>query len=176
MAPHAAATAGPVGSVSGHGSAGTARPGYVGDNKQTHPCPRPTRCAAVPGPGGGAAGPPAARSGRSAPAQPRTGGGGSRPGAGAQPGPQARYPVASSRRRVSGGGPAQHRSPRPPPAPHRRPRSPTYRTQPPPRCCRLLTFARLLLRSELYHRRYNGNNYTQLFSTTPLTKKMAFKL
>lgn len=105
MAPHAAATAGPVGSVSGHGSAGTARPGYVGDNKQTHPCPRPTRCAAVPGPGGGAAGPPAAPSGRSAPAQPRTGSGGSRPGAGAQPGSQGRYPVASSRRRVCGGRP-----------------------------------------------------------------------
>lgn len=43
VAPHAAATAGPVGSVSGHGSAGPARPGYVGDNKQTHPGPRPTR-------------------------------------------------------------------------------------------------------------------------------------
>lgn len=69
---------------------------------------------------------------------------------------------ACPQRRSAPGGARPFRRPVPRAAPTARPEL---------RRCRLLTFPRLLLRSELCHRRYNGNNYTQLFSTTPSTKK-----
>ena len=139
------------------------------------------RCTAFSAPAGGAAGPPAARSGRSAPVQPRAGGRGVTAEPGALRGPRAPYPVVSARRRLCrgrpGSAPLPSAAPGPAPSPPQRSAphaAPTAR--PELRCCRLLTFPRLLLLSEICHRRYSGNNYTQLFSTTPLTKKMAFKL
>lgn len=94
------------------------------------------RCAAVSAPAGGAAGPPAARSGRNAPAQPRAGGGRVTAECGALRRPRAPCPVASARRRLCRGRPGSAPLPSAAPGPARprvvRPRSALRRMRPPP--------------------------------------------
>lgn len=180
---------GPCGSVSGHGSTGPARTGRVGADKPTRPGPRPTRVRsaalrqAVRGRSGARRGRCGAAGGAERAERSRTAPRGRLRGHGPGPAPCGDPAPGSAwrarREGSAGGDPAQHRSPRPPPAPPGPAPSPPQRpvpraaptARPELRRCRLLTFPRLLLRSELCHRRYNGNNYTQLFSTTPSTKK-----